>query len=115
MLVTLLPNATLVTLVRRWNASSPMLVTGSPVTVSGIVTVPPSPLYPVMLMAPAFVVQLNWALTLVGKASRSSASRSFAGAFQLWVGFGLFICCPGRSASRLIVCGGCDRPWSCCS
>jgi len=55
MLVTLLG---MVTLVRVWpqNAESPMLVTGRPLIVSGIVTSPPGPVYPMMVMVPLVVV-----------------------------------------------------------
>ena len=41
MLVTLLGIVTLVRLVQAWNAQSPMLVTGRPLIVSGMVTAPP--------------------------------------------------------------------------
>ena len=43
MLVTLLGIVTLVTLSRLKNAPSPMLVTGRPLMVDGMVTAPPGP------------------------------------------------------------------------
>ena len=52
MLVTLLAIVTLVRLVQSSNASSPMLVTGRPLIVLGMVTAPPGPLYPVMVIVP---------------------------------------------------------------
>jgi hypothetical protein len=55
MLVTLLPIVTLVRLVQSENAFSPMLVTGRPLIVLGMVTAPLKQLNGVMVMAPLFV------------------------------------------------------------
>jgi hypothetical protein len=55
MLVTLLGIVTLVA-EEPPNAESPMLVTGSPVMMAGIVTAPLGPGYPVMVIAPLLVV-----------------------------------------------------------
>jgi hypothetical protein len=52
MLVTLLGMVTLVRRVHQENASYPMLVTGRPLIVLGMVTAPPEPVYPVMVIAP---------------------------------------------------------------
>jgi hypothetical protein len=54
-LVTLLGIVTLVRLVQLWNAWSPMLVTGRPLMVLGMVTAPLKHLPGVMVMAPFFV------------------------------------------------------------
>ena len=56
MLVTLLGIVTLVRLVQSENAESPMLVTGRPSIVLGMVTSPPGPVYPVMVIVPLLVV-----------------------------------------------------------
>jgi len=56
MLVTLVPIVMLVTLVEKWNAKSPMLVTGRPFVMLGMVTAPPGPVYPVMVIVLLFVV-----------------------------------------------------------
>ena len=56
MLVTLLGIVTLVTLDLPENAEFPMLVTGMPSMISGMVTAPPEPVYPVMVIVPLFVV-----------------------------------------------------------
>ena len=40
----------------RRTPSSPMLVTGRPLIVSGMVTAPPEPVYPVMVIVPLLVV-----------------------------------------------------------
>jgi len=58
MLVTLVPIMTLVKLVQLSNAASAMLVTVRPSILVGMVTDPPEPVYPVMLMVmpSAFVV-----------------------------------------------------------
>ena len=45
-----------VRLMQPLNAESPMLVTGRPLIVSGIVTVPPIPAYSVMVMTPLLIV-----------------------------------------------------------
>ena len=56
MLVTLLGIVTLARLVHDKNAKAPMLVTGRPLIVLGMVTAPPGPVYPVMVMLPLLVV-----------------------------------------------------------
>ena len=56
MRVTLLGIVTLVRLVQNWNAHDPMLVTGRPLMVSGMVTAPPRPVYPMMVNVPLLVV-----------------------------------------------------------
>jgi len=56
MLVTLSGIMTLVRRVQTRNVLYPMLVTGRPSIVSGIVTAPPWPVYPVMVIVPLFVV-----------------------------------------------------------
>src|ERR1017187_6884950 len=76
MLVTLLGIVTLVRLVQLKNASPPMLVTGKPLVVSGMVTAPPGPVYPVMVIAPLLVVQVNWACATAGSANSNSSGSS---------------------------------------
>jgi len=66
MLMTLLGIVTLVKLVLPKNALSPMLVTGKPFVVLGIMTFPPGPVYPVMVIAPLLVVKVNWAGATAG-------------------------------------------------
>ena len=56
MLTTLSGIATLATLVLSMKAWPPMLVTGRPLIVSGMVTTPPAPVYPVMVIVPSLVV-----------------------------------------------------------
>src|ERR1039458_1391038 len=55
-----------------------MLVTGRPLIVLGMVTAPPGPVYPVMVIAPLFVVKVNSACTTAGSANSSSASSLVA-------------------------------------
>src|SRR5437867_2395472 len=55
-LVMLLGMATLVIAAFAKNAWSPILVTGRPLMVSGMVTAPPGPEYPVIVIAPLLVV-----------------------------------------------------------
>jgi hypothetical protein len=47
---------TLVRLVQLANAPSPMLVTGGPQIAFGMVTSPPGPVYPVMVIVPLVFV-----------------------------------------------------------
>src|ERR1039458_9132864 len=56
MLVTLLGIVKLVRLVHSENALVPMLVTGRPLIVSGMLTAPPEPRYAVMVTVPLLVV-----------------------------------------------------------
>src|SRR5690348_16593211 len=56
MLVTLLGMITFVTPPEKPKACVPMLVTGKPPTAEGIVTVPPGPVYPVIVIVPLFVL-----------------------------------------------------------
>ena len=60
MLLTLPGIVTLLTLALK-NALVPMLVTGNPLVVAGMVTSPPGPEYPVMVTAPLLIVYLSWA------------------------------------------------------
>ena len=55
MLVTLLGIVTVVTLIHKSGAPSPILVTGSLLMVSGMMTAPPRPVYPVMVIVPLLV------------------------------------------------------------
>src|ERR1035441_2393076 len=43
-----------------------------------MVTAPPGPVYPVMVIAPLFVVKVNWACITAGSASSNSASSLVA-------------------------------------
>src|ERR1035441_8512248 len=52
-----------------------MLVTARPLIVLGIITAPPGPVYPVMVIAPLLVVKVNWACTTAGSVT-SDRSRS---------------------------------------
>src|ERR1035441_8551989 len=74
MLVTLLGIMMLVRLRHEKNAQSPMLVTGRPLVVLGMVTSPPEPVYPAMVIVPLLVVQVNWACTAAGKVKSSSGT-----------------------------------------
>src|SRR5436190_6337603 len=71
---------TLVRLVPKKNALLPMLATGRPVMVLGMITSPPAPVYPVMVRAPLLVVYWNSSACMAaGSAPRSrSASRHIA-------------------------------------
>jgi len=77
MLVTLFGIVTDVTLPSDANAEFPILLTGRPLVMLGMVTAPPGPVYPVMVIAPLLVVKLNWAFTTTGIA-RSSGDISMA-------------------------------------
>jgi len=63
MVATVSGRVRLVTLTAPWKASGPMLVTAYPSTESGTTTAPPGPVYPVMVIAPAFVETVNCART----------------------------------------------------
>jgi hypothetical protein len=56
MLVTVSGIVTLTTLKLPWNAINPTLVTGMPSIEAGIVTVPPGPVYLVMVIEPLLVM-----------------------------------------------------------
>ena len=56
MLVILLPAVTPLKLLQYENALLAMLTTGRPAMVLGIVTEPPEPVYPVMVIAPLLMV-----------------------------------------------------------
>src|ERR1035441_1935060 len=58
-LATLLGMVMLVRPGRPENAPAPMLVTGRPVIVLGMVTAPPEPVYTVMVIVPLMVVQVQ--------------------------------------------------------
>jgi hypothetical protein len=86
MLVTLLGILMLAKLAQDAKALPPMLVTGMlrpPIfIVSGRVTAPPEPVYPVMVIAPLLVVKVNWARTAAGSAkSNRSGSRTLKRVF----------------------------------
>jgi hypothetical protein len=72
MLVTLLGIVTLVRLQQPENALTPMPVTDQPLVLLGIVTAPPGPVYPVMVIVPLLVVQVNWACTTAGGVSSTN-------------------------------------------
>src|ERR1039458_9778147 len=76
MLVTL---SGMVTLVRPEvsNAFGPMLVTGKPLVELGITTTRLVAIYAVMVMAPLFVVRMNWACTEAGSANSASAANAW--------------------------------------
>ena len=76
MLVTLFGIVRLVTFVQPQNAWSPMLVTGRPFVVLGIVTAPPEPVYPVMVMVPLLVVKVYWACTTAGSANSNATDSN---------------------------------------
>src|ERR1035438_6632036 len=76
MLVTLLGTTTLARLMQSEKAKLPMLVTDRPLMVVGMVTAPPGPVYPVMVIVPLLVVKVNWACTTTGSASSSSRGSS---------------------------------------
>src|SRR5258708_748132 len=71
MLVTLVPIMMLVTLVEKWNAKSSMRVIGRPFVRLGMVTAPPGPVYPVIVIMPLLVMKVNWAFTTAGRATSS--------------------------------------------
>jgi len=73
--VTLLRMVTLVRLEQERNAPSPTLATGRSLILSGMVTSPPGPVYPVMVMVPLLVVKVNWACATAGIV-KSSSGRS---------------------------------------
>jgi hypothetical protein len=53
-----------------------MVVTGSPASVSGIVTKPFEPVYPVIVIVPLLVVKVNWACTEAGSVKSSKTKRA---------------------------------------
>ena len=82
MLVTVLGIMTLLTAGRFANAELPILVTGQPLVVSGIATVPPGPVYLVIWIAPLLVVKVNWPCATMG----SITSRRNCSCFMTLVG-----------------------------
>src|SRR3954469_14724656 len=64
-----------------------MRVTGNPVIILGIVTAPPGPVYPVMVIVPLLVVNVNWACTTVGKASSSNQQTKKRWRYRCWQSF----------------------------
>jgi hypothetical protein len=56
MFVTLSGSLMLVRPVHHSNAEPPMLATGRPLIVLGMITAPPEPVYPVIVIAPLLVV-----------------------------------------------------------
>src|ERR1017187_2258145 len=74
MLVTLSGITTLVSVPDTQNAFVPMLVTGKPLVLAGMTSVP-EPVNPVRVITPLLVVKLNWAFTASGRASSSAPSR----------------------------------------
>jgi len=88
MLVTPLGIITLVTVSLKKNAESPMLVTGRPLVEMGMVTAPPGPVYPVMVIAPLFVTKMNWACTTTGSVNTNTiVSKHLAQAVLIWIRF----------------------------
>jgi hypothetical protein len=71
-LVTLFGIVTPVSTVLVLNALFPMLVTGNPFVVAGIITSPPDPVYPVIVIAPLLVTKVYWARTATGEATTKS-------------------------------------------
>ena len=71
--MTVLGIVTLVRLLQKQKASNPMLMTGRPLIVSGMVTAPPGPVYLVMVIVPLVIMQLNWASTTAGSANNNSS------------------------------------------
>src|ERR1035437_9707130 len=67
MLVTLVGVVMSVMLLHWEKAKSPMLVTGKPFVHLGITTGPPGPVYPVMVIAPLLVVNVNCACSKAGR------------------------------------------------
>ena len=67
-----------------------MAVTGNPLIVSGMVSSPPGPVYPVMVIAPLLVVKVNcWATAIVASMKRSNDSSLTAAVVRL--GDGRFV------------------------
>jgi len=54
---------------------SPMLVTGEPLIVSGMVTAEFVPVYPVMVMVPLLVVKVNCPRTAAGSVNSSKSAK----------------------------------------
>jgi hypothetical protein len=67
MFVTLFGIVTLFRLMQLKNAPFPMLVTGRPLIEPGMVTSPPGPVYPVILIVPLLVVQVYGTHIAVGR------------------------------------------------
>src|SRR5439155_19056489 len=60
-----------------------MLVTGKPLVVLGIITAPPGPVYPVIVMLPLLVMNVNWACTTEGSARSSRRNRFLMPVFMV--------------------------------
>src|SRR3982751_302086 len=75
MFVTVLGIVTLSKVKHCQNAPLPIVVTGSPLIVEGIVTSPPGPVYFVMVIAPLLVVKVNWACACVTSAETKIVMR----------------------------------------
>ena len=82
-----------------------MLVTGRSSIVSGMVTAPPEPVYPVMVIAPLLVVYRNWACPAAGSAqsSNSGSSRAAAAARKPPVSVGALVVFTSRYFSFIFV------------
>jgi hypothetical protein len=76
MKVTVVLMITLVKLEQLMNAESAMLVTGRPLVVLGMITAPPEPVYPVMVIAPLLVEKVNWACTAAGSINSNNSGSS---------------------------------------
>src|SRR5437867_3619483 len=74
-----------------------MILTGRPLIVLGMVTAPPEPVYPVMVIAPLLVVMVNWAFTTVGSVKSSTSGSSVAHAL---------LKCPIILFRRVLLAGG---------
>src|ERR1017187_617505 len=88
MFVTLSGITTLVSVPDTQNAFVPMLVTGKPLVLAGMTSVP-EPVNPVRVITPLLVVKLNWAFTASGRASSSAPSRPIWSQWHL-----VFFCLP---------------------
>src|ERR1039458_954896 len=65
----------LVNIVRVANARGEIPVTGRPLIVLGMVTGPTGPVYPMMMIVPLLVLQVNWACTVAGSIKRNSSNN----------------------------------------
>src|ERR1035441_4144506 len=74
----------LVNIVRVANARGEIPVTGRPLIVLGMVTGPTGPVYPVMMIVPLLVLQVNWACTTAGSVKSSNNNNRPARAARCW-------------------------------
>jgi hypothetical protein len=66
-----------------------MLAIGRPLIVLGMVTAPPEPVYPEIVIVPLLVVQVNWACPAAGSASNSSSSLVAQASRSRWQTYGV--------------------------